>query len=149
MPQRQNGDGGADPEPRVPAIESDSSHGEDFDRMLEEHYNQWLSRENSLLTNDNVSVETPEWLEHATNDTLSWQELHEEAERFRQEFSVPDGGDDGFVSKHPTKCPSISLPLQDGQIERDTITGEYFIYSNRDGDHTWAPITISNMVANE
>lgn len=140
MPQRQNGEDGAEAEPRMPLCEPNSSLGEEYDRMLENP----TAMIGSLSINDNSGVETtetPEWLDNATDATLSWQELHQQAEKFRKQFSVEDGGGGGFVPRHPTECPSIDLPLRVGRIAQDTMTGEYFIYSIVNGEHTWTPTT--------
>ena len=139
MPQRQNGDGGAEADFRIPQRESSLE--------LPDYYNEALNDADSLIDenysdSETGNVEIPEWLNNSTTDTLSWQELHEEAERFRREFAINDGGDDEFISKHPTECPSISLPLEEGQIERDTVTGEYYCYSNVNGEHIWTPINV-------
>jgi hypothetical protein len=47
----------------------------------------------------------------------------------------------GFNPNQACELPPIKLPLENGQIEMDPVTGSYFVYNNVNGEHIWSSIT--------
>lgn len=152
MPQRANTDGGALASPRLPEgfrrpFRSNDEDYSDYDNAVKiQAENDALAMTGALGIENNPNFqleegELPPWMEN-DGSTLSWQELHREAERFREEYMTPHAANTGFVSRHPSECPPISLPLQEGQVEIDPTNGTYHIYSNQNGEHTWTPCII-------
>ena len=92
-----------------------------------------LSSENNPNLNDKI----PDWMNDEDVHATSWNQLHEEAVQFRQDYE----------SNHPTAYPPISLPLQEGQIEIDPTTQIPHIYSNQNGEHIWTPVAECGIVS--
>ena len=155
MPQRANTDGGALASPRLPAgfrrpVRSDAQEYEDYDNALEiQAENEALAMSGALSTENNPNIEledgeVPPWM-YSDNSTLSWQELHREAERFREEYMRTQEPPANFIPRHPSECPPISLPLQQGQVEIDPTNGEFLIYNNVNGEHIWTPVPEASL----
>ena len=153
MPQRENSDGGAPASPRLPAgfrrpVRSGAVEGFDYETALQAE-NDALAMTGALGAKNNRNTEVeegeiPPWM-YSDGSTLSWQQLHEEAERFRQEYVAETATSSDFIPRHPSECPPISLPLQEGQVEINPTDGSFNLYSNVNGEHIWTPIPEKNL----
>ena len=148
MPQRENADGGEPASPRLPAgfrrpLRSNAQEAFDYETALRAE-NDALAMTGALSSENNPNVvcekaEIPPWM-YNDDATLSWQEMHAEAEKFREEYTPETGTATEFVPRHSSECRPISLPLQEGQVEINPTDGSFNVYSNVNGDHIWTTI---------
>ena len=146
MPQRENSEGGEPASPRVlPAHRSDAQEGFDYETALLAE-NDALAMTGALSSENNPNVthkgeEIPPWM-YNDDSVLSWQELHEAAEQFRKDYEAESAT---CLGDHPSKYPSISLPLKEGQVEINPTDGSFHVYSNVNGEHIWTQISEKNL----